>query len=228
VSVSAEVSAARTAASLSTGFNVALQYRPTDTIKIGIDGRTGAEASLLGTLGASAATAGPTDTLAGPLASLDAVVSRISADYDAGSWSIQAKVVTGSSFVLEAFRIQDQVSPNWTGNIAIEHTVAGVTTLDAGELAISGRVGDVSVALTYLQAPSGYIFEPDSVLHGVPQAGRPILSGSVSMWGWQWAVHGIGGPPSSLTLTAERSQPRIAMTISPDPFGMWLTHDSQF
>ena len=228
VNVSAEVSATRTAMSLSTDFNVALQYRPTDTIKIGIDGRTGAEAGIPSALGAGAMVAGSTDALSGPLGSADAVVSRISADYDAGSWSMQAKVVTGSSFILEAFRIQDSVSRNWTANIAIEHTVASVTTLDAGELAISGRIGDVSVALTYLQAPSGYIFEPDTVLQGVSQTGRPILSGGVSMWGWQWALNGIGGPVGSLTLTAERSQPRIAVTISPDPFGMWLTHDSRF
>jgi hypothetical protein len=95
-------------------------------------------------------------------------------------------------------------------------------------LGISGRAGDVSLAVTYLQAASTYVFEPESVLRGVPQTDTPILSVGVSMWGWQWALYGIGGPLSGFMLTVERSQPHIAVTVSPDPFGVWLTHDSQF
>jgi len=228
LSLFAGISATQAAMSLSTGFNVALQYRPTDALKIGIQETTVAEASVVGILGTSAMFVGPTDTLSAPLASHNAIVTRISSDYGASTWSIHAALATGSSFMLETFQIKDQVSRNWTADIAVEHTVAGPTTLDAGELAISGRIDDVSVGLTYLQAPPSYVFEPDSILHGMTKTDTPILSIGASLWGWQWALKGLGGPMSGLTLTAERSQPHIGVTISPDPFGIWLKHNSQF
>jgi hypothetical protein len=212
----------------SADFNVGFQYGLTDTLKLGFQELAGADAGLPSTLGANVA-ATPTTSLLGLEAStLDAGVTRFSVDYDSGPWSAHAAVVTGSLFTLEDFEIQNRITSNWTADVVIERTVAGFSTFDAGELAVSGQIGDVTVSLNYLSAPGEYAFEPESALLAVSQAGTPLLRVSAPLWGWQWTLSGIGGTLDGYTLTVQRSQPNVAVTVSGAPFGVWLTHNSQF
>lgn len=56
----------------------------------------------------------------------------------------------------------------------------------------------------------------------------PSLGVTVPQWGWLWTLSGTGGVNHGLTLTAERSQPNVAVTLSEQPLRTWLTYRTEF
>lgn len=223
----ATVSATQATMSLSGDFKAAFQYRLTDTLKVGVQEVAGVETSILSPLGAFGLSATP--PLLGPVAwGPDATLTQFSVEYNPGSWSAQAAVVTSSLFTLQEIKIQNRITRDWTAVIGIERTVAGFGTVDAGQLTVSGRFGDVSVDLTYTRGTVADAFEPDSgfVAMLTPSTDTLGVSVSVPLWGWRWTLSDVGGATSGLTLTAQRSN--ITVAVSGDPLGVWLTHHSEF
>ncbi|HKX16660.1 MAG TPA: hypothetical protein VJT33_01435 [bacterium] len=222
----ATASATQATTSLSSDFRIALQYGITDTLKVGFQEAAGAGTNPLGLLDilSMPAMTSPADSVT---PSFDAAVNQFSIEYNSGSWLARTAVLTGSLFTLQEIEIQNRIAPNWTADIIIEHTVAG-DVFDAGQFAISGRIGDVSIGLNYMRGAVIDAFEPDSgVVPAFTQGpDTPSLSVGVPMWGWQWTLYAVGGPSSGLTLTAQRSS--VTVTLSGEPLGVLLTQNSQF
>ncbi len=220
------------ATSLSTNFDLALRYRLSDTLIFGVQEMQGTEANLLGSLVAVPTLAPAAAWVAGPVAwTVDAALTRFSLDYNSGPWFAHAAVVTSSLFTLQEIEIQTAIAPAWTANITIDRTVADFATVYATRLAVYGRAGDVSVGLNYVRTTTAIVLDSDDLL--VPQTftqsiDMPMFSVGVPKWGWQWTLSGTGGAIHNFTLTAQRSQPDIAVTISGDPFRVWLTYNSEF
>lgn len=222
----ATASATQATTSLSSDFRIALRYGISDTLKVGFQEAAGAGTNPLSTLGilSMPAMASPLDSVT---PSFDAAVNQFSVEYDSGAWFARTAVLTGSLFTLQEVEIQNRIAPNWTVDVIVEHTVAG-DAFDAGQFAISGRIGDVSIGLNYMRGAVIDAFEPDSgAAPGFAQGpDTPSLSVGLPLWGWQWTIYAVGGSSSGFTLTAQRSS--VTVTLSGEPPGVLLTHNSQF
>ena len=227
LSLFANVSATEAATLLSNNFRIALQYGITDTLTVGFREVAGVETNLLNlpsTVSMPAAT-----SVFGPIPlPLDTALTQFSVEYSSGSWLARTAVLTGSPFTLQEIEVQNRIAPNWTADVVIEHAVTGVDAFDAGQFAISGRIGDVSVGLNYTRGGVIDAFEPDGATVPAFAQGPDTRSLSVSLpcWGWQWTLAAVGGSSGGFTLTAQRSS--ITVTLSGEPLGVWLAQNSQF
>lgn len=222
----ATASATQATTSLSSDFRIALRYGITDTLKVGFQEAAGAGTNPLSPLDVLSMPA-LTSPLGSATPSFDAAVSQFSVAYESGPWLARTAVLTGTLFTLQELEVQNRIAPNWTADVIVEHTVAG-DAFDAGQVAISGRIGDVSIGLNYMRGAVIDAFEPDSgVVPGfTPGPDTPSLSVGVPLWGWQWTLYAVGGSSGGFTLTAQRSS--LTVSLSGAPLGVLLTHNSQF
>ena len=226
------ISSATETMSLSTNLNLALQYRLTDTLKVGVQEMLGAEATLLATLVAVPTLAPAGATALGPVAwTADAAVTRLLLEHTSGPWSAHVALVTGSLFTLEELEIQHAITSAWTADVAIDRTLAGFATLDAARLAVYGRAGEMSVALAYTRTAAAVVQDGDGLL--APQTFTqsvdvPSLSVSWPKWDWRWTLTGTGGAVSDFSLTAQRFEPDLAVTISGVPFRLSVAYNTEF
>jgi len=225
----ATISATQTT-SLSTNFYIALSYRFADAFSLSVQESRGAETSVLGTLVPALAPAA-TWLLGPPSWTADVSLTRLALDYTFGPWSGHAAVVTTSLFTLDEIGLRHAITPAWSVDLGIDRMVAGFANIDATRLAVNGRLGDVSMGLTYTRVTTTIVPGSDDLLAPLTftqSVEVPGLSVTVPQWGWLLTLSGTGSAHLNLMLTAQRSDPNISATVSGDPFGVSLTYDIEF